>query len=608
MKAITSEAQDDLIKLHSGNPWVELLDIEMPVDFTPQDSPVNEYRFMNRDPLGRWHILLTNAFQNVCQPANGWKSARLADDELSSVDDWRTFFSVPYTRDETQDSDENGLIAARIALGDASGVISSIMKRTAGMIGLRARMELAMAGRYTVGAYAVVGEDTFLLDDDVDVATTSGSAHCPGNYAIVNGMLYLVTMEDGLPVMTQVGESDKWTMVDGLYDPDETRASVYGICDSKLYAVVEATEELISESSGWERVYGRLGWAGAEYAIAIKDGSLFVIDGNTTPEPFGATGGWTAISGGIFEQNGNKLNYLAIRDGGLYKIWLPYGSPINTELVDSGPGWQFVVGSFDPENPYYAAYGVKNGELYRITSAGVTLLDSGNGAWTCLKGSMIKNNICGVIGIRDGNLVMSVGDPEYFKIMVDSSRTWTDAYCNEQIGVFFAYAIGDGELFGVDLLLETGEEGYYYYPVVQRIGSDGGWIKTGAQGDKVEGNWGAVNISLRRMAGTTGGEEVFGNDFLSCLESEVIHDFQVVRSSHDRTRFNIELSSHTPMDRRFPPRVMLKATCQWAFRGPECGYDGEEITCNRTIADCRARNNILRIGCFPGCGSGGLAQ
>ena len=72
------------------------------------------------------------------------------------------------------------------------------------------------------------------------------------------------------------------------------------------------------------------------------------------------------------------------------------------------------------------------------------------------------------------------------------------------------------------------------------------------------GNWGAgFNISLRRMAGTTGGEEVFGNDFLSCLESEVIHDAsQVVRSSHDRTRFNIELSSHTPMNRRFPPRVI----------------------------------------------------
>ena len=79
-------------------------------------------------------------------------------------------------------------------------------------------------------------------------------------------------------------------------------------------------------------------------------------------------------------------------------------------------------------------------------------------------------------------------------------------------------------------------------------------------------------------------------------------------SAHDRKGFAFQLSTKNPLAWRFPPRTIYKAACQWVFKSPECGYTGNATSCRKTIAACRALNNIARIGCFPGCGSGGLAQ
>lgn len=40
--------------------------------------------------------------------------------------------------------------------------------------------------------------------------------------------------------------------------------------------------------------------------------------------------------------------------------------------------------------------------------------------------------------------------------------------------------------------------------------------------------------------------------------------------------------------------------CRWrVFKGTECGYDGAETTCNRTLQQCREYGNTLRFGGFP---------
>lgn len=90
--------------------------------------------------------------------------------------------------------------------------------------------------------------------------------------------------------------------------------------------------------------------------------------------------------------------------------------------------------------------------------------------------------------------------------------------------------------------------------------------------------------------------------------AEASVEYTIRTCATDGARFTFGLSSDNPFSRQWPPRRMFKARCRWAFLSPECGYEGADADCGHTIADCRARGNIARIGCFPGCGTGGLAQ
>lgn len=84
--------------------------------------------------------------------------------------------------------------------------------------------------------------------------------------------------------------------------------------------------------------------------------------------------------------------------------------------------------------------------------------------------------------------------------------------------------------------------------------------------------------------------------------------FVVNKVGTDGTSFKFEISSDAPFEWQFPPRRMYKAKCQWTFRSDECGYAGADTTCGKTVNDCIAKGNIRRIGCFAGCGYGGLAK
>lgn len=44
----------------------------------------------------------------------------------------------------------------------------------------------------------------------------------------------------------------------------------------------------------------------------------------------------------------------------------------------------------------------------------------------------------------------------------------------------------------------------------------------------------------------------------------------------------------------------LRSICRWkAFKDANCKYSGGYTTCNRTMADCRIRQNIVNFGAFP---------
>ncbi len=39
--------------------------------------------------------------------------------------------------------------------------------------------------------------------------------------------------------------------------------------------------------------------------------------------------------------------------------------------------------------------------------------------------------------------------------------------------------------------------------------------------------------------------------------------------------------------------------CFHVFKGPDCDYSGPEKECDKSLADCRARNNIVHFGGWP---------
>jgi hypothetical protein len=116
----------------------------------------------------------------------------------------------------------------------------------------------------------------------------------------------------------------------------------------------------------------------------------------------------------------------------------------------------------------------------------------------------------------------------------------------------------------------------------------------------------AANVAaIDAIAGVTGS---LPSGSLLALPPDVEYSFVSGEASHDRERFCLQLSTRNPLPWRFPSRNIYKAACLWAFKSPECGYSGVAATCDKTIATCRSLQNIERIGCFPGCGTGGLAQ
>lgn len=60
------------------------------------------------------------------------------------------------------------------------------------------------------------------------------------------------------------------------------------------------------------------------------------------------------------------------------------------------------------------------------------------------------------------------------------------------------------------------------------------------------------------------------------------------------------LGAENPLRRRFPLQVAIPFSCNWPFKGVECGYAGAAVSCARTLNACRVLNNSARFGGRPG--------
>lgn len=97
------------------------------------------------------------------------------------------------------------------------------------------------------------------------------------------------------------------------------------------------------------------------------------------------------------------------------------------------------------------------------------------------------------------------------------------------------------------------------------------------------------------------------SEHLDLTTPELTEVFNVKSTSTDAMWAYFNLGPDYALTQRFPPDRYMRNFCPFKFKGIKCGYSGPLTTCNKTLKDCRERNNSERFGGFPGIpGAGGL--
>lgn len=87
--------------------------------------------------------------------------------------------------------------------------------------------------------------------------------------------------------------------------------------------------------------------------------------------------------------------------------------------------------------------------------------------------------------------------------------------------------------------------------------------------------------------------------------SELTMNFEVLSSSYNSQWIIFKCGASNPLRRRLLDKYFA-TSCIWQFKSVECAYAGADLTCDRTLTACRAKDNNLRFGGFPGLDPGGL--
>ena len=91
------------------------------------------------------------------------------------------------------------------------------------------------------------------------------------------------------------------------------------------------------------------------------------------------------------------------------------------------------------------------------------------------------------------------------------------------------------------------------------------------------------------------------NDLSEAVMTEY---FELVDFKANNKMATFTLGTTSLFNKQYPPRKMYANFCSFKFKDSRCGYVGAITTCNKTLSDCRARNNSVRYGGMVGLGSG----
>ena len=82
--------------------------------------------------------------------------------------------------------------------------------------------------------------------------------------------------------------------------------------------------------------------------------------------------------------------------------------------------------------------------------------------------------------------------------------------------------------------------------------------------------------------------------------------FVVTACKIDEQWIDFTLGNGYSAKTRRPIDRYMKNNCPFKYKGIRCGYNGNLTTCQHTLADCRAHNNSVRFGGFPGIDQKGV--
>lgn len=91
------------------------------------------------------------------------------------------------------------------------------------------------------------------------------------------------------------------------------------------------------------------------------------------------------------------------------------------------------------------------------------------------------------------------------------------------------------------------------------------------------------------------------------LSSSILeHEFMLSSFNATAKAVTFSLSAPRPHARTYPPNKILQNQCRFKYKHAdgECGATSSLPTCNKTLADCKARGNSSRFGGFAGVGRG----
>lgn len=93
---------------------------------------------------------------------------------------------------------------------------------------------------------------------------------------------------------------------------------------------------------------------------------------------------------------------------------------------------------------------------------------------------------------------------------------------------------------------------------------------------------------------------------LESSEAELMEMYSVKKAKTTEKVINFTLGCEYSSRTRRPMNRFMKNNCPFKYKGIRCGYNGAMPECDHSLTDCRAHDNSVRFGGFPGIDQKGV--